>query len=449
MRPIHVASACTAVLSLLCTTANAALPPPKNVGYYEMCAGAGAAYQVAPITAVGQTPVLLDDLTGADLAGIDVLFVTNCDNGGYGGEYQSRLSDIATFVSNGGVLLIHDRYVDGASSILPGGDSFTIIRSFVDDANINVLDDSTILTHGWAGDVTNTNLDGGNSSSHGFAIAGTLPGDADLFLSQADPTHIVTFSYGFGAGKVLYSSIPLDFYLAGNNPPKAIASIYAPNVIAWAAGLPPPTFDFGDAPAPYPTLRADDGAHHIFTGSGPILGSAIDDETDGQPNAAANGDQGDDGVTILIHADGGSPGIAQVVVSGAPGKLDGWIDFNQDGDWNDAGEKIFNSVPVNVGTQNLTFSVPAPTPTLSGPIYARFRISTAGGLGPTGFARDGEVEDYVLNAIGGSSAAGGTSSNGAGGGTEGSAVVVGGGALPLGTLAGLLLIWGGRKRQRR
>ena len=37
--------------------------------------------------------------------------------------------------------------------------------------------------------------------------------------------------------------------------------------------------DFGDAPAPYPTLLMDDGAWHEPTG--PILGTARDSETDG------------------------------------------------------------------------------------------------------------------------------------------------------------------------
>ena len=33
-----------------------------------------------------------------------------------------------------------------------------------------------------------------------------------IILSQGDPTHVVTFAYGYGAGTVIYSSIPLDFY---------------------------------------------------------------------------------------------------------------------------------------------------------------------------------------------------------------------------------------------
>src|SRR5687768_5165860 len=73
---------------------------PAVVGYYDMLAGQGVPSQVAPITAAGHTAVLLTDLTAADLAGIDVLFVQNPDNAGYGAEYLSRLDSIQSAVSN-------------------------------------------------------------------------------------------------------------------------------------------------------------------------------------------------------------------------------------------------------------------------------------------------------------------------------------------------------------
>ena len=56
-------------------------------------------------------------------------------------------------------------------------------------------------------------------------------------------------------------------------------------------------FDFGDAPAPYPTTLAEDGPRHEAIG--PTLGAARDAEPDGQPTAAADGDGADeDGVTF-------------------------------------------------------------------------------------------------------------------------------------------------------
>src|SRR5262249_11752871 len=51
---------------------------------------------------------------------------------------------------------------------------------------------------------------------------------------------IVTFAYAYGNGAVIYSTIPLDKFLAGSgpNPPRAnFTGIYAPNVIQYAALL--------------------------------------------------------------------------------------------------------------------------------------------------------------------------------------------------------------------
>lgn len=224
---------------LVLVIALAVLGPPgrawaASVGYYEMCSGQGNANQATPISAAGHTPVQLFDLAAADLAGVDVAFVTNCNNGAYGAEYLSRLADIQAAVSGGLVLVLHDRYVDAAETILPGGGSFDILRDFADATDIDVRDASTLVTNGPGGVVNDGTLDGGNFSSHGFAIAGSLPGTAALILSTSDPDHVVTFAYEFGAGAVVYSSIPLDFYLGGSSN---FSSVYAPNVVAYGASL--------------------------------------------------------------------------------------------------------------------------------------------------------------------------------------------------------------------
>ena len=79
--------------------------------------------------------------------------------------------------------------------------------------------------------------------------------------------------------------------------------------------------------------------------------------------------------------------------------LDAWIDFNQDGDWEDSGEQVFTSYDLGTsnGTQTLSFTVPQDTGDhIYGTTYTRFRLSTTGGLSPTGPADDGEVEDYPV-----------------------------------------------------
>ena len=85
------------------------------------------------------------------------------------------------------------------------------------------------------------------------------------------------------------------------------------------------------------------------------------------------------------------------VVSSEPGLLDAWIDFNRDGDFLDAGEKIASNVVVVAGTNLVSTNVPATA--TAGASYARFRVSTAGNLGPVGPADDGEVEDYRVNIL--------------------------------------------------
>src|SRR5262245_30045592 len=192
---------------------------PANIGYYDMDLGQGNSAQVAGIVAAGHTPVLLNNLAPADLAGIAVIDVQNPNNSAYGAEYLSHLPDIQNAVAAGAVLVIHDRFVDPAETILPGGASFNIIRDFAAGDKIDVRDNTTLVTNGPGGIVDNTTLDGGNSSNHGYAFDSSLPAGAKLILTTDDPTHIVTFAYNFGVGTVIYSSIPLDFYIAGNGSP--------------------------------------------------------------------------------------------------------------------------------------------------------------------------------------------------------------------------------------
>jgi PKD repeat protein len=220
---------------------------PAVVGYYDMGHNEGIATQVAPITAAGHTPVQIFDLSAGELAGIDVLFVQNPNNGGYGSEYLAHLADIEAAVNDGMTLILHDRWVDTAENILPGGSSFDVIRNFDDAVDINVLDDTTVLTDGPGGVIDDTTLDNGNSSSHGYAVAGSLPDGTRLLLSNGDPTHVVTFSYRHGAGSVVYSTIPLDFYLGNTGNRPHFSQIYAPNMVEYGVSLlnAPPVVDAG------------------------------------------------------------------------------------------------------------------------------------------------------------------------------------------------------------
>ena len=83
------------------------------------------------------------------------------------------------------------------------------------------------------------------------------------------------------------------------------------------------------------------------------------------------------------------------VEASSSGLLDGWIDYNQDGDWDDFGEKIFDSVVLTGGTNSLEFT--APGFALVGETFARFRFSVGGRTFPTGVIVNGEVEDYLVS----------------------------------------------------
>lgn len=88
----------------------------------------------------------------------------------------------------------------------------------------------------------------------------------------------------------------------------------------------------------------------------------------------------------------------QLLVTGS-GFVDAWVDFNGDGDFNDAGERVLDSAAVFSGINTVTLFTPANASVANndfgfGNTRARFRISSGGGLSPGGLAVDGEVEDF-------------------------------------------------------
>jgi hypothetical protein len=158
--------------------------------------------------------------------------------------------------------------------------------------------------------------------------------------------------------------------------------------------------DFGAAPAPYPTTLAQNGARHIIS-DGLFLGSGVTPAADGSPNVNADNGLPGDGVSglpgnLMPPAAPLIPGTTATitVTASQAGFLDAWMDFKGDGSWADAGDQIFTSQPVVAGANILHFQVPLTDVTST---YARFRLSSTGGLSYTGVAQDGEVEDYEVN----------------------------------------------------
>jgi GEVED domain/CARDB len=163
--------------------------------------------------------------------------------------------------------------------------------------------------------------------------------------------------------------------------------------------------DYGDAPENYPVFLADDGARHrhaVGTSGEALLylGTAPDSELNGQPNVDAQGDESfnvaDEGeISFLDPVQPARTTTIEVETKGSVGGyLNGWIDFNHNGSWQDDGEQVFQDVFLLPGVHQIPFT--SPDTAIAGTTYARFRFSTAMGLADTGPAPDGEVEDYQL-----------------------------------------------------
>ncbi len=163
--------------------------------------------------------------------------------------------------------------------------------------------------------------------------------------------------------------------------------------------------DVSDAPTSGTSYGS---ATHIIVG-GIQLGANIDADSGSLASANADGDDTDgtddeDGISAFPTLTQGdtsytipAANISLTNTTGGAATLYGYIDFNGDGDFADAGETA--SVAVANGATNpsaaLSFTgftaVPAITST-----FARLRLSTVAGLDATAAATDGEVEDYAL-----------------------------------------------------
>ena len=201
----------------------------------------------------------------------------------------------------------------------------------------------------------------------------------------------------------------MSFDLSGYNDAPIVVwpfeSHASPAKVDRSAFFEPDTLiDFGDLPDSYGTLQSSNGPRHYIIPGATYLGSSIDTEDNGQPTVDAIGDDDndsddEDGVTFLTPLVSGQSAQIQINAYDT-GYINAWIDFNNDGDFNDSGEKIANDYYVNAGNNILTIPT---VPAFSGNVvYSRFRITSGSGMAtsPTGLAIDGEVEDYALSTVG-------------------------------------------------
>ena len=182
--------------------------------------------------------------------------------------------------------------------------------------------------------------------------------------------------------------------------------------------------DLADAPDSYMTLIANNGPRHDVNPLNlPRLGSCVDLELDGQPNALAAGDDDSSGLSTIGLCFDDEDGIlsfpilteldtsytipmANVLIdnsSASIATLHAWLDFDGNGQF-DADE--YTSSVVNIGAiapaTDLLWSGAGVSGLNDGNTYARFRITSDISINantPGGLALDGEVEDYLINIV--------------------------------------------------
>lgn len=164
--------------------------------------------------------------------------------------------------------------------------------------------------------------------------------------------------------------------------------------------------DFGDLPAPYHTLQADNGPRHTPS-TALFLGAATPDaEMNGLPEPAAQGDDvagGDDedgfipASVTFIKGQSVTVPFKLTNTTGGAAFLRVFADWNQDGDFLDLSE--IKTLPVPNGTVGTVLTLPWALPfagSAGKPVALRLRLSANPTLGPDGAGPPGEVEDYLV-----------------------------------------------------
>lgn len=158
--------------------------------------------------------------------------------------------------------------------------------------------------------------------------------------------------------------------------------------------------DRGDAPASYsdPTHAID---ANFYMGS-----AAPDAETTSAPSTGADSDDTsgtDDDDTVIPNLYQNITGYIDVSVIGANGYLQGFADWDADGDFTTAGDQFATDIQDGAagdldGATNgvIRIAVQPPATASTAQTYLRLRWSTISGLDSVAVASIGEVEDYAI-----------------------------------------------------
>ena len=245
--------------------------------------------------------------------------------------------------------------------------------------------------------VTNSN---GNLSISGDEIrATTINGQASCTTTNKAGCGSVRMN-----GTITSVTFQIDLLMGGTGT--------ATNVDGWniTASL---DEDFGDAPGSYdPTAAASHIVGGYFMGTAPTIENAGVTNVLGTPvtpspiaSATASTDGSDNGVTFPTLTRGVA-GTIDVAVTGSGGRLQGWIDWADDGSFATAGDQIAtNAVDGGAGDTDgivngfIRVAVTPPAGTTQVTTISRFRWSPAIGVPFNTRGTVGEVEDYEVTIL--------------------------------------------------
>ncbi|PQO34288.1 hypothetical protein DTL21_12200 [Bremerella cremea] len=283
------------------------------------------------------------------------------DNDLFGLEYR-ELGEI-TAVAGQSIAFYNDELV--AATDVPGGTSVGMVGLAFQDLDMDGVQDDNEVGVGGARFFLDYNGDGVIGLCEPTATSDSL-GRFQLRSGYSGHFQILPVPT---AGTVVTSTNPIFIDLAADGT----ATLSAPLTFGVLSGA--DSGNGGDGSAPI--------APGAFLGSSPIVDDGV---------IFNNGiKKGANTVTIISS------------VTQANTVMNAWFDFNKDGDWDDAGERIFTNVVLRPGQHEYTFNIPTTVfddsilPTAARlAASVRFRVGPTLNVGPEANDSFGEIEDYKV-----------------------------------------------------
>ena len=252
----------------------------------------------------------------------------------------------------------------------------------VDYASGQFRDQMTVTGSLSGTQVTPILTNGAANSVYGNVALGTAGANSD----SADGTLVVTFLSPVDTVVINYAN-PLATTGTSNQAASFHDIHYCPR-----------QRDYGDIATTYGTPS------HLIDAGYKIGATAPDGESATQVTSDASGDDNngtddEDSITFTNFVQGASTSF-NVSVTGSGAYLQAWIDWNDDGDFNDTvggqSEQVATNLQI-VGTSGtITVPVTIPANAAVGNTVMRLRWSSQASLTATGSAPDGEVEDHLV-----------------------------------------------------